>query len=644
MAGPLKAIGKITGIAAAVVAIFNPVAGAILAAVSLATTTLGNALTKPPPARGSITQITVDPDPPQPYVMGRGYFAGVLRHDCGYGPTLDEIPNPYRFMAVVYSGGGPVQSIAPRVDFAVKPSWFNGFLFTDVQLGACPEAGALAPEWSGAPGWGASSKLSGQAAIGWSLKFDKKGERFASGLPVMGAEGDWVKVYDPRLDSTRPGGSGSHRLGVESTYTWSENPALHAGTYAFGRYQNGKRTFGVGLSADAIDWDLIAAWANVCEANDWTIFGVVWEGGDRGGSQQRWNNLREIALAGGGEPVPLSTLTFRYSAPVVALDTVTEADLTVAEQSVVAMQSFRDRINTAIPKYTSAAHNWELVDGAPVVNATFLAEDGEDKRETWPFNLVRDGDQAAQLAAYRVFDSRELLVTLKTKPRLRDYRPGECLYLDLPDLGLDTHAVILSREIDPATMEVTLELIGETPEKHAFCLGLTGEAPPTPALGQTAEERDQLVAAAGRPAGFATIKLSGSYTRGLAGNIGQAHDGTGTGTVTVTIPDHVRVYGDGTEVTVTGADITLSESTDFLLSYDDATFAGGTLETDFAVVAINRSAGDPAGDAFFSAAHPNRHYLASVTTVDEAGSGGSTGGSSPPGGGGWTGNPDYNQP
>jgi hypothetical protein len=33
------------------------------------------------------------------------------------------------------------------------------------------------------------------------------------------------KLYDPRLDST-VGGSGSHRLGTESTYAWSDNPAL----------------------------------------------------------------------------------------------------------------------------------------------------------------------------------------------------------------------------------------------------------------------------------------------------------------------------------------------------------------------------------------------------------------------------------
>ncbi len=641
MAKAVKTIGTVVG-TIATIASFIPgphqpfaIAASRIAAVAVTAATVAEGLTaKPPPARGSVTQVLIAPDAPQPYVMGEGYFAGVLRHDVGYGATLKKVPNPYRFMPVVYSGGGPVQSISPRFDFETIPSWYNGFLYTDTQLGACPEADALSPQWAGATGWSSSSKLSGQAAIGWSALFDKDGKRFA-GVDLrssIGAYGQWVKVYDPRKDSTFPGGSGSHRLGDETTYEYSANPALHAGTYAYGRYQNGKRTMGMGLAADAVDWAVIAAWANVCEANGWeNFFGVVYEPGDR------WANLKDICFAGGAEPVALGQLTFRYRAPTVALDTITEADLTDDDQSVMAMQSFRDRINTGIPKYRSPAHNWEMVDAEPVVNSTFLTEDGEEKRETWPCNFVTDEDQASQLVAYHIWDSRELApISLVCMPRLRAYRPGECLHLDLPELGLDTTAIILRRELDPATMKVKLELMGETSAKHAYCLGLTGTAPPTPAIGQTAQERDELASAAADPAGLGTLKLSSSYTRGLAGNITQIHDGTGTGTVTVTIPDHTRVYADGTEASVTGGDFTLNETTSYLLSYDDPDFAGGELGVDFSLVEITPgTGGQTGGDAYFSAANPNRHYLASISTVNEAGEGGGAGGSSPPGGGGW---------
>jgi hypothetical protein len=353
-----------------------------------------------------------------------------------------------------------------------------------------PEADALAPQWAGAPGWSTAHKLSGLAAIGWSFLFDKDGKRFANGIDPIAAYGKWVKVYDPRKDSTQAGGSGSHRLGDESTYEWSENPALHAGTYAFGRYQNGRRVFGIGMPADGIDWAVVAAWANTCDDNEWTIFGVIYEPGDR------WANLKDICYAGGAEPVPGGVLTFKYAAPKVPLDTITIDDLvTDDEMSVVTMQPFRDRLNIVVPKYRSPAHDWELIDAASVVNNTFLTEDGEEKRDVWPFNFVKNVNQAAQLAAYRLFDSREISpITVVCKPRLRHYRPGECLHIVWDELGLDHDVVILSRSIDPQTMKVTFTLMTETPGKHAFCLGQTGVAPPTPAIGQTSQERDELAA------------------------------------------------------------------------------------------------------------------------------------------------------
>src|SRR5690606_10323355 len=122
----------------------------------------------------------------------------------------------------------------------------------------------------------------------------------------------------------------------------------------------------------------------------WTMFGVLYEGVGTGEAERRWANLKDICLAGGAEPVPGGKLSFRYSAPVVALDTITDADLTEDPASVMAMQPFRDRINTGVPKYRSPANNWEIVDAEPVVNATFLAEDGEEKRQAWPWNFVTD--------------------------------------------------------------------------------------------------------------------------------------------------------------------------------------------------------------------------------------------------------------
>lgn len=505
MAKALKTIGMIAG----AVALVATGVGAFAAAGSAIATTASTVATyatlaagvanvgatvlqKPPPARGSVTSVVISPDAPMPYAMGEGVVGGVVRYMRGYGPTLNKVPNPYRFVAMVVSGAGPIESLTPHVDQGAIGSWYSGFLYTQAKLGACPDT-ALTPQWSGAPGWDSASKLSGKAAVGFSLLFDKDGKRFASGMPQLGAYGKFVKVYDPRLDSTFAGGSGACRLGNEATYVWSENPALHAGTYAYGRWQNGKRVMGIGIPGDAIDWACVAAWANVCDANGWRLFGIVYEPGDK------FANLRDICIAGGAEPILRSApLAFHYSAPRVALDTITAADIVrTEERSVIPNARWTERINTVFARYRSPAHNWELVQTDPIAVSSYVALDGETKQAEWPFNLVKDVGQAVQLARYRLEDSREMQpIVLPCHPRLRAYRPGDCLHLDLAEeIGVASDAVIIKRRFDPATMVVWLTLKTETAGKHGYALGQTGSPPPTPALAMTGQSRDEMLSA-----------------------------------------------------------------------------------------------------------------------------------------------------
>lgn len=480
-------------------------------------------------------------------MMGEGYYAGVLRHDAAYGGEVDKVPNPYRGMVVVYSGGGPIESISPRVDKAPITSWYSGALFTSTSLGTTPQATALSPHFAGLPGWDSSSKLSGQAHILWNFQFDKKGKKFASGVPMIGAEGKWVKAYDPRLDSTFPGGSGSHRLGDESTYTWTENPALHFGTYAYGRYQNGARVMGAGLRA--IDWGVIAAWANVCDANAWTIFGVIYE------PANRWENLIDIAAAGGAIPVVSSggLLSVKYWAPQIELDTITRHDLAEGQVQYSPLQSWDDRVNTIVPRYISADHEWNQVAANAVTVASFVSEDGEEKRKEWPYNLVKKAGQAAQLAAYQIFEGREINpIVIPCGPRMRAYRPGECLYIDLPEYGLETPAIVMNRTLDPATMTVMLTLMGETPGKHAVALGQTPSPPAIPVPGQSGEDRDETSSGGNSSA---PIEVANQAAM-LALNDGNLRVGT---IVKLTDTGQVYQYNGGTSGTI--ADWTLIATT-----------------------------------------------------------------------------------
>jgi len=646
MSKVVRAVGIIAGAAALVAgtiatagigsAAFVAGAGKVATVASLASGVANVAaqLTAPKPtARGSVTNVIIDAEPPRPYMIGESYSAGILRHRVAYGPKLKKVPNPFLWEVKVFSGVGPVDALVQeQFDFQPIGSYFSGFYSSVSQLGQRPEAGALVPPLNApATGWGASSKLSGCAAIGGNYKFDRDGKVFAAGLPAHGAIWRGERVYDPRLDSTYPGGSGPHRLGNEATYTYSANPALHAGTYAYGRYQNGIKVFGIGLPADAIDWAAIVDWANLCDANGWEAHGTIYEGG-RGANvqEQRIRNLDDICAAGGGRwLVAGAVLSFDWHRPRVPLATLTDDDLLEEGGSATAVQSIRDRMNGVRPQYISPAHNWEQVTADEIVGTTYRAEDGgQPLVQTWPLNLVKSAAQAGELAAYALADSREIgPIELSAKAPWRFYRPGETIQINSELLGYTGPAVIVQRDLDPQTFAVTLTLKSETPGKHAFALGKVAVPPPTPVIGQTQEQRDGVASGAAAPPGYDTIEITGSYTVGLAGNITQANVG---GAVQVTIPTHTRVYASGRSVTVSGGVITLPNSVTRLIYYDDPDLSGGPQT--YAATSV-------AADAYQSSANPYRHFVAYVTTIDASGSGGSAGGSGPPGGGGWDGSP-----
>lgn len=489
MAKVTKVIGTVAGILAMIPGPHQPIAAAVAVAANVATAVMA----KKPPARGSVNNILINPEAPSPYLIGRTYTGGVLRYDNAWGGKVGKVQNPYRAMVSVYSVAGPVDAFeGAYADFSSIPlsgtaatGYYSAFMWVDSQLGARPESNQLQAQWAGMPSWGSTSKLSSKAALCWSLLFDKDGKRFASGVPQLGAVWRGVKVYDPRLDSTYPGGSGAHRINNESTWAYSDTPALHALAYVYGRYVEGEKVMGIGMPVEGIDIASFVAGANVEEANDWTVGGVIYEPGDR------WQNLKDICAAGSAEPVFAGgRISYKQDAPRVSLATVVNDDLSDEPITVRAMQTWRDRLNTVIPKYRSEAHKWEYVSGDEVTVGTYVTEDGERKVEEIQWNLVQNIDQVTQLAAYRLVNGRELVIDCTLKPEFRFYQPGDMLTFDLPDAGLnDVDAVMVSRTIDPATLSVTARFIGETAAKHDYALGLTGTAPPTPSL-LDPEDRD----------------------------------------------------------------------------------------------------------------------------------------------------------
>jgi hypothetical protein len=466
---------------------------ATIASVAAGGLTLLSGLTAKKPdatAGGSQTEFSADPNAGVPYLVGRTGTAGnIILRRASDGWSKDT-PNDLQDLITVFSGAGPIDAIesftsdkgAITFDGAGNAvGAFRDKMFQRVQRGLCPEGSALTVQAGSSArptGWTTSHKLSGMAAAIWRLRYDSKQRYFQNGVPAPMWTIRGVLTYDPRLDSTYPGGSGPHRYDNEATWTWSENPYLHALTWCIGRHQNGKRVMGLGAKIDSIIVADFVEGANIADANGWKLGGVVYSRPDT-----KWNVLKQMLQAGAGEPLKTGArIGCLVNAPRVSLATITEADI-IGDAKLAAMQPIRSRVNTVIPRYRSEAHEWEIVPAAPIRVPAHIAEDGDERSKEITYSLVQDVEQAATLARYDIENTRELGPgTFPLLPKWINYKGGDCVTIQRGDLA-PIKVLILRRTIEPSTPKVTFEVRSETDGKHAFALGQTTTPPPTASVG-----------------------------------------------------------------------------------------------------------------------------------------------------------------
>jgi len=470
-------------------------ASLIAASVGLASGLLTTLTAKTPAMEGGQTEWQSDPNGPIPIVFGDTQAAPSIiyrKTSAKSGGTK----NKYQFLCGVISGCGPIEAIDAVLiddavatfsgDNAVSPSRLHDRVYRRTQLGNTPEASALTVSgpWSSLPNWGATSKLSGYAAAMMAYVFDGKGDHTFTQVPTTQFRVRGVKCYDPRKDSTYPGGSGSQRAADRTTWAYTTNPYVQAITYAIGWHAgpNAIRVGGVGMPMTSIDLPAYVEAANIADANGWISGGRVLS------SDDKWETLKALCQAGGGEPVRLgATLSCIINTPRVPIGTITRNDL-IGNASVTTTQTRRDRVNGIIPTYRSEDHEFEQVPAGVVRNAAYLAQDGgieRTKEITYPMVQCYAGarpDQVAQLAGYDIANAREAgPAVFPLKLRWLGYRAGDCLTIEnTPEFGYlaGKDVIVLRRQLDPDTASVVLTMREETPSKHPWALGLTGTAAP----------------------------------------------------------------------------------------------------------------------------------------------------------------------
>lgn len=444
-------------------------------------------------AAGGSSSWQADPRAGIPYGIGRCAIGGNIVFNQSAGSS-----NKYLNFVTVYSGAGPIDSFeafqcnGSTVHFLADggegaSGYYLNRMWLRSQVGQQSEGwlrwtavgskdtpsnhGGMPTEWT------ASHKLSGYAATLWGLEYDP--ERYAGGVPTPRMIGKWVKVYDPRKDSTYPGGAGPHRIDDEATWEWSKNGGLHALTWNIGRRAGAVVTHGLGAEPDEIDIPAYVYAANVADANNWTANGVVTSTDDK------WEVLKALLQTCAALPIlGGSMISCMVNAPAVSLATITADDI-VGAATVPAQVASTDRINTVWPSYMEEALDWQVVTpDAPVQVAQYVALDREERSIELGMPLVGQATQAGQLSRYAIEDARELNgIILQVLPKWMWIPPGVCVTVSAPETGLNGQKVrILKRTRDPATKTVTWTVRTETDGKHPFALGQTNLPPATPAL------------------------------------------------------------------------------------------------------------------------------------------------------------------
>ncbi|MFZ2995956.1 hypothetical protein [Sphingobium sp.] len=439
--------------------------------------------------QGSATSFQTNPQSGLPYAMGRTRMSGLrifaaTSNTPGYTKAQDLL-----WFGALLTIGGQIDSIErftadnEVVSFNVGGN-ANGrlanYMAQRLHMGGL-QASGLATTLNGGspPGWTSQHKLSGITHAMWGLRFSKDGDFYGAGAPEPAWIGKWVKVYDPRLDSTYPGGSGPCRALNEATYVWSQNPGLHALTWALGRWENGKRTCGIGAPIANIRVAEFVECANVDDANGWKVGGVEWT------TDSKWDTLKRILQAGGAVPTQTGAMIgCLVSTPRTAIATIHSHHLHDG-LSLPATKRRRDRFNSVIPRYVDEDSDWAVISGKAVTVPEYVTADKGQRTKEIDFPLVQvfSGEaatQPGQLAAYAIVNSREAgPFTWSTGPEWIGLKTGDVVYLNVPEEGLVNQPVLITRRSpDPATGKVSFAGDTETYSKHPYALGQS-TTPPT---------------------------------------------------------------------------------------------------------------------------------------------------------------------
>ncbi len=253
------------------------ISGITMAGIATGLSMVSGALFGPktPKSQLSRLNISLDPNTPRKAVMGTTAMPLDLRYHEASGANQDFIDY------IIAVAAHKVASI-DEIWFEEKLAWSSATGVSATYAGYLTVAtrtegtAANAITINAGTVWDASCRLTGCAYVYLRIKRTGNTKRTESplvqGLPSrITIIGEGAPLYDPRLDSTVPGGSGSHRANNQATWgTYAgaddyDNPALQLLWFLLGWKINGKLSIGAGVPPERIDLESFITAANICD-------------------------------------------------------------------------------------------------------------------------------------------------------------------------------------------------------------------------------------------------------------------------------------------------------------------------------------------------------------------------------------------
>ena len=230
---------------------------------------------KAPKTQLSRLNVSLDPSTPRKAVFGTTAMPLDLRYHESSGTNQEYVDY------IICNAAHKVKSI-DEIWFEEKLAWsasggvsstYSGYLTVTTRTEG---TSANYIDINGGGKWGSTRRLTGCAYL--HLRIKRTGNTKTAESPLVGGLpsrvtviGDGAALYDPRKDSTVPGGSGSHRATDQTTwgsYTDADdtdNPALQLLWWLLGWKINGKLSVGAGVPYTRIDMESFITAANICD-------------------------------------------------------------------------------------------------------------------------------------------------------------------------------------------------------------------------------------------------------------------------------------------------------------------------------------------------------------------------------------------